>query len=407
MKDHIDKYARKLLRDRTAIPESIRFYVLDDRVITNREDEWLPVFAEVFSGLNVTALLFAKTTLPFADFLIARSDPGVERITPKDTETRTFLHDIPFIGEKEWDRASRTERVGAIVRCLRERRAMVIEGLGVVATGGVTVEQSFIAFSTIFHTTFVKYLLDLLTDGFKLPGEKEAFEEFKSKWMKLIDSTGLQFTSGPLRNDAESRVHGAERKVIYEEICRVGRYTVEKGLVDSFFGNISYFDGETIYISQTASSLDELEGHIDPVPLDYSSTAGLSASSELPAHKAIYLSSNYHAVLHGHPKFSVILSMHCEEKGCDIENCGRNCRTKRYACGIPIVSGEIGAGGLAKTVPQAIRESGSCIVYGHGVFSAGEKDFREAFMKMADVENRCREEYFETMRRWEAEKLRR
>src|SRR3990172_8195643 len=198
MKDHIDKYARKLLRDRTAIPESIRFYVLDDRVITNREDEWLPVFAEVFSGLNVTALLFAKTTLPFADFLIVRSDPGVERITPKDTETRTFLHDIPFIRKNEWSESSPQERPGKIIRCLKERRAMVIEGLGVVATGGVTVEQSFIAFSMIFHTTFVKYLLDLLTDGFKLPGEREAFKDFQSKWVRPIDSSGLQFTAGPL-----------------------------------------------------------------------------------------------------------------------------------------------------------------------------------------------------------------
>ena len=70
MHDHIVKYTNKLLRDRTAVPESIRFYVLDDRVVTNREDEWLPVFLEVFKGLDVTALLFAKTTLPFADLLV-------------------------------------------------------------------------------------------------------------------------------------------------------------------------------------------------------------------------------------------------------------------------------------------------------------------------------------------------
>ena len=394
MKDHIEKFTDKLLRDRSAVPESIRFYVLDDTVITNREDEWLPVFTEVFSGLDVTALLFARMSLPFADLLVARSDPGAVRITPKDSETKTFLHDIPFIRKDEWSRSPLREQAGKIIRCLKERKAMVIEGLGVVASGGVTVEQAFIAYSTIFHTTFVKYLLDLLTGGFTLPGEPEAFEDFTSRWLRPIDPIGLQFASGPLRNDAESRVHGAERKVIYEEICRVGRYTVEKGLVDSFFGNISYFDGKTICISQTASSLDELEGHIDPVPLDYSSTAGLSASSELPAHKAIYLLTNYHAVLHGHPKFSVILSMHCEERDCDVEDCGKNCKRKRAVCGVPIVSGEIGAGGLARTVPPAVKDSGICIVYGHGIFSAGERDFRDAFMKMAEAENRCREEYF-------------
>ncbi len=391
MNDHIEKYTQKLLRDRTAVPETIRFYVLDDRVITNRRDEWLPVFSEVFSGLDVTALLFARTSLPFADHLVARSAPGADRITPKDSETKTFLHDIPFIRKEEWSRSPLQEQAGKIIHCLKERKAMVIEGLGVVASGGVTVEQAFIAYSTIFHTTLVKYLLDLLTQGFTLPGEREMFEDFKSNWLRPMDAGGLRFTSGPLARE--------EEKDIYEEICRVGRYTVEKGLVDSFFGNISYFDGKTIYISQTASSLDELQGHIDPVPLDYSSTAGLSASSELPAHKAIYLLTNYHAVLHGHPKFSVILSMHCEEQDCDVEDCGKNCKRKRAVCGIPIVSGEIGAGGLAKTVPQAVKDSGICIVYGHGIFSAGERDFRDAFMKMEETENRCREEYFNLLTR--------
>ncbi len=54
---------------------------------------------------------------------------------------------------------------------------------------------------------------------------------------------------------------------------------------------------------------------------------------------------------------------------------------------------ETGAGGLAKSVPRAVKGEGVCIVYGHGIFAAGEKDFRDAFHKMAEVEDRCREEY--------------
>lgn len=196
-------------------------------------------------------------------------------------------------------------------------------------------------------------------------------------------------------------MRSAEKSIIYEEISRVGRYTVEMGLVDSFFGNISAFDGSTIYISQTASSLDELEGHIVPVPVDGSSTAGISASSELPAHKAIYLSTDYRTVLHGHPKFSVILSMYCTEEGCDIEDCTRGCDRKRQVCGYPIVVGETGAGGLKRTVPPAIKAAGACIVYGHGVFSAGRSDLREAFVRMVEIENRCREEYFAMLHRRE------
>ena len=384
MHDQIAKYSQKLLRDRTAVPDSIRFYRLDDVVSANRQDEWLAMFTEVFHGLDITALLFARLTLPFADLLVERAEPGTDRLEPKDSETKVFLHDIPFIRKKEWEGASKTDLTTMIVRCLKERKAAIIQGLGVVSTGGVTVEQAYIGFSTIFHTTFVKYLLDVLTDGFKLPNERTIFGGFKQAWKRTEDLSGLTFFPGPIQDHA----------VIIREICRVGRYTVEKGFVDSFFGNISYFDGTTIYISQTTSSLDELEGFIDPVPVDGSSTAGLSASSELPTHRGIYLDSPYRAVLHGHPRFSIILSMLCDEKNCDIKDCNRLCNRARTVCGVPIVAGETGAGGMAKSVPAAMKEQGVCIVYGHGIFAAGEKDFRDAFMKMAEVENRCREEYF-------------
>ncbi|HUI67740.1 MAG TPA: class II aldolase/adducin family protein [Nitrospirota bacterium] len=380
----IEKYTQKLLRDRTSVPESIRFYRLDDVVISNRQDGWLPVFTEVLNGLDVTALLFATPTLPFADLLVERADPRADRLVPKDSETKVFLHDIPFIRKAEWLERPKSELVGKIIHCLKKRKAAIIQGLGVVASGGMTVEQAFIGFSSIFHTTFVKYLLDLLTEGFRLQDERRHFEEFRKTWLRQRDLSDLTFAPGPIDG----------RDAIITEICHVGRYTVEKGYVDSFFGNISYFDGSTIFISQTASSLDELEGRIDPVPLDGSSTSGLSASSELPAHRGIYVASQYHAILHGHPKFSVIMSMYCDERNCGIEDCNRFCNRNRSACGAPIVAGETGAGGLARSVPLALKESGVCIVYGHGIFSAGEKDFQEAFMRMVDVENRCREEYF-------------
>jgi len=384
MRDEMEKYTGKLLRDRTAVPESIRFYRLDDRVTAGRQDEWLPVFAEVFRGLNVTALLFAKTTLPFADLLVERADPGADRLVPNDSETRVFLHDIPFIRQREWQGKPTTALAEPLIRCLKERKAVIVQGLGVVATGGVTVEQAFIGFSTIFHTTFVKYLLDLLRDGFRLANERALFDEFQRSWLRQEGLVGLKFAAGPI----------IDREQIIAEICRVGRYTVEKGYVDSFFGNISYFDGKTIFISQTTSSLDELEGHIDPVPLDGSSTAGLSASSELPAHRGIYQASAFHAILHGHPRFSIVLSMFCQEENCTITDCNRLCDRKRLVCGVPVVAGETGAGGLARSVPAAIRDSGVCIAYGHGIFSAGEQDFQTAFQRMAEVENRCREEYF-------------
>lgn len=205
MHDQIGKYTQKLLRDRTAVPESIRFYRLDDIVSANRQDEWLPLFSSVFSGLDITALLFARLTLPFADLLVERAEAGADRLVPKDSETRGFLHDIPFIRKKEWEGASATDLTEMIVRCLKERKAAIIEGLGVVSIGGVTVEQAYIGFSTIFHTTFVKYLLDVLTDGFKLSNEKMIFEGFKQAWNKSPDLGDLTFAVGPLEAGAAPR----------------------------------------------------------------------------------------------------------------------------------------------------------------------------------------------------------
>jgi len=388
MHDQLSKYSQKLIRNRTAEPESIHFYRLDDVVIANTKDEWLDVFTAVFNELNITALLFARASLPFADLLVERADPGSSKLVPKDSETKLFLHDIPFIREQEWIGRPKNDLAFMIANCLKNRKALILQHLGIVAAGGVTVEQAYIAFSSVFHTTFVKYLLDVLIEGFRLPAEQRLFEAFRASWLEIPDLHDLTFASDVLREPA----------AVMREMCTVGRYTVEKGYVDSFFGNISYFDGTTIFISQTASSLDELEGYIDPVPLDNSTTAGLSASSELPAHRGIYLSSAYHAVLHGHPKFSVIMSMFCRESNCMTEDCNRFCNRKRSVGAIPIVAGETGAGGLAKSVPASIKDSGVCIAYGHGIFSAGKTGFREAFMKMAEAEDLCRESYFELVR---------
>jgi len=90
---------------------------------------------------------------------------------------------------------------------------------------------------------------------------------------------------------------------IIRELAAVGRATVKMGLVDSFFGNISYTSHDTLYISQTSARLDELEHQIDPIPHDNSSTAGITASSELPAHRAIVAATGCRAVLHGHPRY--------------------------------------------------------------------------------------------------------
>ncbi|WP_026840813.1 class II aldolase/adducin family protein [Citrifermentans bremense] len=381
MRDQIDKYIGKLLADRSAIPGAIAIAAQDDVLIAQGSPELAKLAGGTLSRLNSLALVAARPSLPFAEFLIARAGKGETFILPQDTETRTFLHDIPFLRREDLAGDPAPE----LARLLGSRKGVIVEGVGIIAVGAITVEQAFINYSSVFHSTFVKYLQDLLTDGFKLPGEREAFESFSKQWLKPLSAEGLEFV------DAIS----LDKEEILHEIERVGRYTVERGLVDSFFGNISAAAGDLIYISQTAASLDELKGCIDPVPTDNSSTTGITASSELLAHRKIFEETGARVILHGHPKFAVIMSMLCDKKKeCAIKDCWKECPHVRDLGGTPVVAGEIGAGGLAKRVPPVIGASGSAIVYGHGVFTLGRDGFGEAFRTMVEVENFCREEYF-------------
>jgi ribulose-5-phosphate 4-epimerase/fuculose-1-phosphate aldolase len=379
MHAQLEKYALKLLSDRSALCGQIAVAAKDDVTISCGESELAAVAVKVLDRLNALSLVVAAPSLPFADFLIARESAGSCCIEPQDTETRTYLHDIPFI--RRCDLAA--DPAEQIAGLLGNRKGAIVEGLGIFASGGVTVEQAYINYSSVFHSTFVKYFQDLLQTGFIFPEERAAVERFFSEWLQPLTDAGLSFDAGPLESSED----------ILREIAAVGRYTVERGLVDSFFGNISCRTDKLLYISQTAASLDALAGCIDPVPFDNSSTVGITASSELAAHRCIYETSDAKVILHGHPKFSVIMSMLCEQKDCTVTDCWRDCPYVRFLGGTPVVAGEIGAGGLAKRVPPVIAGPGRAIVYGHGVFTTGRKGFAEAFKAMVDVENWCREEY--------------
>lgn len=380
MRDQVSIYTNKLIADRSALAQDIAIAAQDDVLIAEGAPDLARLAGDVLSRLTCLGMVVACPSLPFADFLVARAPAGESCIVPRDTETRTFLHDIPFLRRSDLG----ADPAPVIARLLGSRKGVVVEGVGIVATGALTVEQAYINYSSVFHSTFVKYLQDVLHHGFILPGEAEAFAAFRSQWLRPLTHEGLAFRPGPL----------AERDEILDEIATVGRYTVERGLVDSFFGNISCRAGEVIYISQTAASLDSLAGCIDPVPTDNSSTFGITASSELLAHRRIYEATGAATILHGHPKFAVIMSMECAEEGCAITDCWKECDRVRFLGDTPVVAGEIGAGGLARRVPPAIAGPRKAVVYGHGVFTVGETDFADAFRAMVAVENWCRGEYF-------------
>jgi ribulose-5-phosphate 4-epimerase/fuculose-1-phosphate aldolase len=380
VRDQVSKYSGKLLADRSALPGHLAFAAHDDALLSDGNPALARLCEETLSSIGSLGLVAARPSLPFAEFLVRRARAGENRIVPSDTETRTFLHDIPFLRSEELG----DDAPARIAGLLGKRKGVIAEGLGIVAAGPLTVEQAYVNYSSIFHATFVKYLLDLLADGFLVPGEKEAFASFRRGWLRPLSAEGLAFRSGPMEDPQD----------ILAEAAAVGRYAVERGLADSIFGNLSCRAGGTIYISRTAAGLDDLAGNMDQVPMDGSSTAGITASSELKAHRLIYENSGARTILHGHPRFSVAMSMLCDEAGCPVKDCWKDCERVRLLGDTPVVAGEPGAGGLAVRVPPAIASPGKAVVYGHGVFTLGRTDFAEAFRSMIAVENWCRREYF-------------
>ena len=369
-------YAAKLVAEGIGRSDRVALLAQDDSFCAVGATDLVDKGRAILQHSNARALCLLEPPWPFADFLLRRN-PQAAAVVPRDSETRTFLHEIPVLRG--------TFAPAKIAAALCDRKGVVLDNGIICAAGALTIEQAYVNASSLWHTLTIKYLLDVLTNGFLLPDEAKVFAAFRVVALTEPHANGLVFHPGPL----------VDATTIEEEMIRVGRYTVERHLVDSFFGNISCRLGNDVFISATASSLDALRGAIDPVPFDNGTTLGLVASSELAAHQGIYAATAAQTILHGHPRFTVALSMLCAgEKDCLINDCWRDCPQVRWLGGVPIVAGEIGAGGLARRVPPVISASGQAIVYGHGVFTIGRSNFAEAFNALVSIEHWCRQEYF-------------
>lgn len=380
MKELLRKFELKLIAQGLCDKEKPLFCALDDTTFWNRDDEAIPLLEEVSSNLNIASILFARPAEPYFTILNALSDDARDGFfVPQDSETRTFFHDIPVTDNFD---------AHTITAALKRRRSIFIRDRGIITYGTIGPEQAFVVYSSVCFSSYVKFFSDLLFGTTRNQYRKEfALREAQNYINYLKEHTkDISLKKGPhkLRDD------------IIQAMIEAGRATVQCRLVDSYFGNISYFNENAVFISQTASSLDELAGAIDECPTDGSSCAGITASSEFTAHREVYSRSNTRAILHGHPKFSVIMSMLCRKEGCEFRGeCHRRCQEKRFIGEVPIVPGEIGTGkfGLCNTLPPALANSGSAIVYGHGLFTTGREDFQEAFSEMRNIELMCTEKY--------------
>lgn len=377
------KYDAKLSAHGLTAERGALLGLLDDRRAWNRRDSRTAVLERLFDALNINALLCARPAEPYRsliDYLAATADGAIH---PQDSETRTFLHDLPVVPRFEAD---------ALIPALKRRKSVIVPGQGIVTYGTVGLEQAFVTFACICFAGFVKFFADFLAHARQGRLDRRrcaAFERVVAHLDPVADP-GEALRPGPFTSETQ----------IVTAMDEAGKRVVAKRLVDSFFGNISYGTETTLYISQTGSSLDELPGCIDACPRDGSSCVSITASSELPTHLQLVARPGVRAILHGHPRFAVILSMDCDRQGCpDIGACHRRCPHPRAVGSIPIVPGEVGSGpfGLCHTVPRAMDGTDGVIVYGHGLFTTGAHDFDVPYRKLLAIENDCRAAYFDRL----------
>lgn len=375
MHRQLERYARLLVDEKCAREHRIGISAQNDSVYCYGADDLSGFAADILQQLDCTAIIIAEPKHPFPFLLAQRLSPASSTIVPGDSESKTSLHDIPVVRRTEDVKQQRD----AVCAALKRRKGCIVEGIGMVSQGALTIEQAYITWSSLMHATTIKFLADLLAEGPASPNESSAIQTFKSSLQPLCSDDIPVFLS-PLTSSLD----------IVPEMCRAGQTTVRMGLVDSFFGNISWSTDDRIYISQTSARMDELAEQIDQVPFDGSTTTGLTASSELPAHTAVVRETGVQAIVHGHPKFPVIMSFFCtpgEYDGMyDIDD-------------IPVVQGEGGMGGLAESLPKAFKQTGkkAVIVKGHGVFAISQDNFKEALYTLARVEQQCREGYFQRL----------
>lgn len=350
------------------------------KVFFGRKTGERDMLSALMDHLPAKALVFAKPAEPYLTIIEYLAKSASHTIYPDDSETRTFLGDLPVV---------RDFSIDSIKKLLSDRKCLIIPGRGILALGITGPKDAYTAFSAACFASFVKFFNDFLVDTRKKVKLTENQHRTFTRCVENLPPVSV-FDGGLMTGAFDNQKNACNA------IIKTGERIVSLGLVDASFGNISYRVGDNLYISKTGSFLDELSDDIAVCQTDDPNCADQRPSSEYPAHREIIRNSDFRGVLHGHPLFSVIMSMDCHIE-CDHRGeCHRRCPHYREIGGVPIVSGETGGGpeGLSTTVPSMIEASSSVIVYGHGVFTATRDDYNAALKRMVDIEGMCRREYF-------------
>lgn len=174
------------------------------------------------------------------------------------------------------------------------------------------------------------------------------------------------------------------------DIKKIGLKLFQMGLNHAHSGNISFRDGNNIFITRTGSALEELaETDIVMVGIEKNEQLDKNASMELVVHRAIYQSNDkIRAVVHAHSPYSIVQAHNATEV-IPYDDEGRY-----YLKNIPVltVTNSIASSEVVDNITNYTNTYKSIIIARHGVFSWAE-NLEKAYQYLSVTEASCKINY--------------
>ncbi len=172
---------------------------------------------------------------------------------------------------------------------------------------------------------------------------------------------------------------------IYEMFRQIGRDMYVANLISSHGGNLSIRLGDRVVIKRRGAMLGNLQPNdLVETGLEKNDSSVALASTELLAHRTIYLRTPALAIVHCHPRTAIAFSLSRNEF-VPIDNEGSYLLKK-----VPVVAKEFASGTpeMAEKVAEELRNYKIVLLRGHGSFATGQT-LDEAFQWSSTLEESC------------------
>jgi L-fuculose-phosphate aldolase len=172
---------------------------------------------------------------------------------------------------------------------------------------------------------------------------------------------------------------------IYEMFREIGRDLYTQNMVSSHGGNLSIRLGDRVIIKRRGAMLGQLKpDDLIETGLEKNDSNVALASTELLAHRTVYMNTPALAICHCHPRTAIAFSLSRDEI-VPIDNEGSYLLKK-----VPVITEEFASGTpqMANKVAEALKNYKIIMLRGHGSFATGQT-LDEAFFWSSTLEEAC------------------